>query len=470
MRSAARAMRARLAWRQRLQRWRARRRDPATALFRGLRIRLTLWYSGVLAVSMLLAGIGLYFGAERLVLQPITRDVDRQVALMAQDWAREERPPCPLPGTSGGSRATAPVSFYAVCFEVDEEELRPTGDVEEQDPEPPHAFLDDALARRAIAQGTASDIVDGGDEVGALYRSAQLVRDPSSGSVLGVVQGGRSIAEQQSALSALRTILLVLGGVALLVATLGGLFLSGRALAPARLAFARQQAFIADASHELRTPLTLLRANAEVLLRRRHRLDPEDAALLEDIVAETAHMDHLASNLLTLARLDAGRLQLEYEVVDLSELAAAIARRVTALAAERRIEVDVVADGPAVVVGDRRALEQAALILVDNALKYSPPGGRVTLRTGTSDGEAHLAVTDTGVGIDPAHLPRLGERFYRVDKARSRETGGVGLGLAIARGIATAHGGALRIESQPGRGTTATLAFPANGPGRAPKP
>jgi signal transduction histidine kinase len=361
------------------------------------------------------------------------------------------------------------VSFYAVCFEVEDDDLEPTDDVKELEPEPPHEFLDDDLAHRALAQGTASDVMDGGHEVGALYRTAQVVRDRSSGSVLGVVQGGRSIAEQRSALTALRTILLALGGVALLVATLGGLFLSGRALAPARLAFARQQAFIADASHELRTPLTLLRANAEVLLRRRDRFDPEDAALLEDIVAETAHMDHLASNLLTLARLDANRLQLEYDVVDLSELIAAIARRVAALAAERQIVVEVAADRRVVIVGDRQALEQAALILVDNALKYTPPGGRVTLRAGTSDGEAHLVVADTGVGIDPAHLPRLGERFYRVDKARSRETGGVGLGLAIARGIAAAHGGTLRLESQPGRGTTATLTFPAKGPGRAPE-
>lgn len=463
MRLATRAMRERLALPQQFRRWRSRHRDPATALFRGLRLRLTLWYSGVLTVSLLLAGIGLYFGVERLVLRPITQDVDRQVAQMARDWAREGRPPCPLPGASRS------VSFYAVCFEVEDDDLEPTDDVKELEPEPPHEFLDDDLAHRALAQGTASDVVDGGHEVGALYRTAQVVRDRSSGSVLGVVQGGRSIAEQRSALTALRTILLALGGVALLVATLGGLFLSGRALAPARLAFARQQAFIADASHELRTPLTLLRANAEVLLRRRDRFDPEDAALLEDIVAETAHMDHLASNLLTLARLDANRLQLEYDVVDLSELIAAIARRVAALAAERQIVVEVAADRRVVIVGDRQALEQAALILVDNALKYTPPGGRVTLRTDTSDGEAHLVVADTGVGIDPAHLPRLGERFYRVDKARSRETGGVGLGLAIARGIAAAHGGTLRLESQPGRGTTATLTFPAKGPGRAPE-
>jgi len=464
VRSATREIRARLAWPQQLRRWRSGRRDPSAALFRGLRLRLTLWYSGVLAISLLLAGIGLYFGVERLVVRPITQDVDRQVAQMARDWAREGHPPCPLSGSSGASRT---VAFYAVCFEVDDDDLEPTEDVKELEPEPPHDFLDDDLAHRALARGTASDVVDAGHDVGALYRSARVVRDPASGAVLGVVQGGRSIAEQRSALAALRTILLALGGVALLVATLGGLFLSGRALAPARLAFARQQAFIADASHELRTPLTLLRANAEVLLRRRDRFAPEDAALLEDIVAETAHMDHLASNMLTLARLDAGRLQLEYDIVDLRELTKAIARRVASLAAERQINVEVAADGPAVVVGDRQALEQAALILVDNALKYTPPGGRVTLRTGTSDGEAHLVVADTGVGIDPAHLPRLGERFYRVDKARSRETGGVGLGLAIARGIAAAHGGTLRLQSQPGKGTTATLSFPAKGRGRA---
>jgi signal transduction histidine kinase len=197
-------------------------------------------------------------------------------------------------------------------------------------------------------------------------------------------------------------------------------------------------------------------------------------------------MGQLATNLLTLARLDAGRQHLEHEVLDLAELAAAVARRVSTLAAEKGLVVGV-DDRPSrpalprrsrmsgyrkrgragedrpVLVGDRQAVEQAALILVENAIKYTPPGGTVTLRTAATDGQAHLIVEDTGVGIPPEHLRHLGERFYRVDPARSRAAGGAGLGLAIAFQIAAAHGGTLKITSAPGRGTRVTLSLAASG-------
>jgi signal transduction histidine kinase len=250
----------------------------------------------------------------------------------------------------------------------------------------------------------------------------------------------------------------LLGSVAL------GLILAERALEPARLAFARQQAFIGDASHQLRTPLTLLRADAEVLLRHRDRFAPDDAELLEDIVAESADMDQLATNLLTLARLDAGRLHLEHGIVDLGELASDVARRVGALAGEKRLRLATDFAAQPRLVGDRQALEQAALILVENAIKYTPAGGSITLRTAAPDGRADFTVEDTGVGIPPEHLERLGERFYRADPARSPATGGAGLGLAIAFGIAAAHGGDLKITSTPGAGTRATLSVPVAGP------
>jgi signal transduction histidine kinase len=125
---------------------------------------------------------------------------------------------------------------------------------------------------------------------------------------------------------------LLCGLLTILGATAGGIFLAQRALEPAYLAFERQQEFIADAAHELRTPLTLLRANAEVLLRGRERLDPDDVPLIEDIVTESAHMGALASNLLTLARLDAGKQSVKRDVVDMEEIAEALVRRADALA------------------------------------------------------------------------------------------------------------------------------------------
>jgi signal transduction histidine kinase len=240
----------------------------------------------------------------------------------------------------------------------------------------------------------------------------------------------------------------------------GGLFLSNRALAPARLAWTNQQRFIADAAHELRTPLTLLRADAEVLLRSHGQLEEEDAMLLEDIVAETNHMSKLASNLLTLARLDNSVSHREHEVVNLAEIARAGARRIQALADQAEITIQLTSNEAILVIGDPVLLEQAVLALLDNAIKYNRHGGQVTVRTAIQQGQALLEVCDTGIGIAAEDLSHLGERFYRVDKARSRQAGGTGLGLSIARGIAAAHGGSLTLTSIPDQGTTATLLLP----------
>jgi signal transduction histidine kinase len=238
------------------------------------------------------------------------------------------------------------------------------------------------------------------------------------------------------------------------------LFLSKHALAPARLAWTNQQRFIADASHELRMPLTLLRANAEVLLRGRERLEAEDAALLEDSVAETNHMARLLNNMLTFARLDSSSSHREHEVLNLTDVTLAGVRRVQALADQVEISMQVEANEKTVVIGDPAQLEQAVLALLDNAIKYNRQGGRITVRTAVKDEQTLLEVEDTGIGMAAEHLSHLGERFYRVDKARSREAGGTGLGLSIVRSIAVVHGGTLTITSVPEQGTTVTFTLP----------
>ena len=210
----------------------------------------------------------------------------------------------------------------------------------------------------------------------------------------------------------------------------------------------------------MRTPLTLLRADAEVLLRGRARLNQEDAALLEDIVAETSHMASLANNMLALARLENGSAQPVHEVVNLSELVQQAAKRIKALADQKEIAINIEAPKPLYVIGDPVLLEQALLVLLDNAVKYNQQHGLITVGTVEKDGQAHLYVRDTGIGIPSEHLAHLGERFYRVDKARSREVGGTGLGLSIAHGIAHMYGGQLLIESIPAQQTIATLILP----------
>ncbi len=304
--------------------------------------------------------------------------------------------------------------------------------------------------------------------MGQIQRYALVVQDPTvKNAILGVVMVGMPIQGQLDALHDLLYALLIVGTLTLLGAAVSGFLLAQRAMAPARLAIERQQEFIADASHELRTPLTLLRADAEVLLRGRKRLPPDDAELLEDIVDETAHMSDLTTNLLTLARLDAGSMAVEHDLIDLGDVASQTIRRAQALASERDIRLTNLTQPtsePALVVGDRALLERAALILVDNAIKYTQAGGAVTVRVARAGSQATLTVSDNGPGVAPEHLKRLSERFYRVDKARSREMGGAGLGLAIARGIVETHKGTLTFASEVGKGLMATLTLPAAAP------
>jgi signal transduction histidine kinase len=164
---------------------------------------------------------------------------------------------------------------------------------------------------------------------------------------------------------------------------------------------------------------------------------------------------------LPLASMDAGQMHLEREVLNLSVLAADVVRREQALAAQEQVTLDVQEEEPAYVLADRVLLEQVVLILLDNALKYNHPGGKISLRTFNEHGWSCLRISDTGEGIAPEHLKRLGERFYRVDKARSRESGGNGLGLSIARGIAAAHEGEITLTSELGKGTIVMLKLAA---------
>jgi signal transduction histidine kinase len=430
-------------------------------MFQGLRIRLTLWYCGVLGVALVLFGVALYFGTQYFLLSPIASDAARHAIVHQNEWyVNSAAQACPALAQQGQFGSSPGQGFQqpeqVACFDQNGNLL-----AGQDTTSFPSAFLDNSLAKTALQTGQpAQDIVDAGSTTGQIYRYALVVPNPTGKGNAGVVLIGESVQPQEAALSLLLKLLLGIGGVALLGAGVGGLFLANRALDPARQAWTNQQRFIADASHELRTPLTLLRADAEVLLRGRESLDVEDAALLEDIVVEANRMARLSNNLLTLARLDNTSLHHEHEVVNLVELAQRGARRVQALADQSSITLQVEDIGTPYVIGDPLLLEQTLLVLLDNAMKYSYSGGHVIVRAKTKNEQALLEVSDNGVGIAAEHLPHLGERFYRVDKARSREAGGTGLGLSIARRIAITHGGSLSFASAPGQGTTVTLSLP----------
>lgn len=224
--------------------------------------------------------------------------------------------------------------------------------------------------------------------------------------------------------------------------------------------------FVANVSHELRTPLTAIHGYLETLLG--GALEERDNArrFLEIVFRHTERLGRLLDDLTDLSNIELGRVSLTLAPTRLEEVVDGVLAIVGAKAASGRVMLrsDLPPDVP-LVLADRDRLAQILINLVDNAVKYTPEGGRVTVRAREgASGKVEIAVSDTGVGIPPADLPRITERFYRVDRARSRELGGTGLGLAIVKHLVLAHGGELRIESEPGRGTTVSFALPASPP------
>ncbi len=272
---------------------------------------------------------------------------------------------------------------------------------------------------------------------------------------------GVSLAPVEQSLNRTMAILLAGGAAGLLLSLLGSWFLAGRALIPIEKAFRRQQEFVADAAHELRTPLTILQTSTHLL--NQHRDEPLAAQgrVFDDLHEEIGRLTRLTCDLLDLARSDTGQLELALGRVDLDELGRKLVRRLSAVAAERQIELRFEGSARALVVdADSDRLQQALLALLDNALKHTPPGGAVTLAVSDSGRSATVEVRDTGEGIPPEVLGRVFDRFYRGDAVRSRSTGGAGLGLAIARTLVEAHGGTLALSSALGSGTTATVHLP----------
>jgi signal transduction histidine kinase len=285
-----------------------------------------------------------------------------------------------------------------------------------------------------------------------------------SGVIVGVMQSARSLGPVRETVRTLALLLGPIGLGALALAAAGGLFMSRRAMRPVRDAFDRQRTFIADASHELKTPLTLIRADAEVLLR--GMTNPNDRELVEDLLGETDRMNAVLSDLLILARLDAGKLAVAREIFDLGATVAETAERFGARANARDVRLEVRSTSELPVLGDPERTAQILAALLDNALRFTPPGVGVEVSARAQDGRACATVTDTGPGIAPEHLPRVFDRFYRVEASRTRSEagGGTGLGLSIARALARAQGGELTAANAPDGGARFTLSLPNASP------
>lgn len=266
--------------------------------------------------------------------------------------------------------------------------------------------------------------------------------------------------ERRSMAGIVVTSLLVgLGGLAAFFII--SLFLAAWALRPAQRAWERQRQFVADASHELKTPLTVILANTGILLSHRDDTIGRQLKWVENTQAEANRMKKLVDDLLFLAKSDDKRMEGEHVRLNLSDAVWSSFLPFESVAFEKGVALSGEIAPDIFVTGDEAQLKQLAAILLDNALKYAGEQGGVTLTLQKTQDRARLLVHNTGAPIAPGHLNNLFERFYRTDDARTREQGGYGLGLSIAKSIAEKHGGKISVESAPHTGTTFSVWLPA---------
>lgn len=224
-------------------------------------------------------------------------------------------------------------------------------------------------------------------------------------------------------------------------------------------AFQNSKRFVADASHEMRTPLTIVQGELENLIED-PRLDAELRERAASMLEEAVRLGRIVEQLFTLSRLDAGEAQTEWSRFDLAGLAKTTAEQMSLLAEDKNISIACEAGQAVLVEGDSSRLKQVVVNLLDNAIKYTPPNGKIQLRVGAINGHAVLEVQDNGIGIPRESLPHIFERFYRVDQIRSGDVEGAGLGLSIAKAICSAHGAEIEATSSPSAGSCFRVKLP----------
>jgi signal transduction histidine kinase len=407
-------------------------------MFSQIRWRLVAWTMLVLALILLALGAAVYAASSRALLEQVDRNLVSRAEQVGPIFDTAER------GMRGPREGYRGGVFY-LAIGSDGQVLA----------NPQQVNLTDLQLPTALRPGLLTTVTLDGDP------ARLLLRPLGPRGQRGWLVVGQSLAAEQGALNSL-LLVLVAGGLVGLVLSFGGAwFLAGRALIPIEQAFRRQQEFVADASHELRTPLTVLRSATDLL--NQHRAEPLEAngVLFDDIRADLARLERLAGDLLTLARSDRGELELAVAPLDLEVFVADVLRLTEPLARQRGVRLVLRPQSAAAVAEvDPDRLQQVLLILLDNAIKHTPAEGEVSVAVQRQGAEALIEMVDSGSGIAPEHLPRIFDRFYRADPARSRAEGGTGLGLAIARTLVEAHDGSLSLSSTPGVGTRVALKLP----------
>jgi heavy metal sensor kinase len=460
-----------------------------------LRTRVTTFYVGMLAVALLVFSLAVYFGANAF----LTRALERKLSNSAHSIANDYLVPLNQKGNPWfvdemGESYPPGYSDPFVRVSQGSKILFQTGDM--RDP-----FVSMSQIQLPSNQEWFNKFHRETAASGQRIVLFTLPYYAPNGSVI-FVETGATTEPIRHVLRSLLFVLLLTTPVILILAAVGGHFLMSRPLRPVvvlteqaervgrkelgerlpviptgdeleRLSLAlnrmierleaaldHNHRFSADASHELRTPLTIIRGELESLI----QMPSLPLPVMEGIgsaLEESSRMAKIVSSLMAISRLDCGGEQIELVPVDLVEVVRVTFEQMGLLAEEKHISLRFEPGQATYVAGDPMRLKQIVVNLVDNAIKYTPVGGDVSVSVTTENMKAVLHVSDTGIGIPPAALPLVFDRFYRADAARSRESGGTGLGLSIVKAICSAHGGVASVESIEGKGTTFRVELPA---------
>ena len=417
---------------------------------RALRLRLAAWYIGILLCILIIVGTVAVLAVQHSLA--VETDRSLKIAAEAQTEHTESlivagRTPTGRTSLTDGDEAYAPMSGDIFVFFVDAQGHLTANPRNVREPGLP---VSSGIGAALRGQRDLRTVVLGK----TAFRVLSLPLEHG-----GAVQVGKSFAPE---LQEIRDIELVLGAISvagLVLVGLGGTFMAERAMAPIKEGFARQRAFVADASHELRAPLTLIRADAETLLRGAPRRYEADTALVEDIVKETDRLSRMISDLLFLAQMDEGQVEFAEEVVELQAAVRDAAQRATPLLAGRTIHLSAPVHESLMIAADAGRLAQLLLILLDNAIRHTPPATSIDLRTQKSGRYAEVILSDNGPGMSAEAMRHAFDRFYRGNRDRPSPLG-AGLGLSIARAVAQSFHGTLELTSATRGGLRVTLRLP----------
>ena len=276
----------------------------------------------------------------------------------------------------------------------------------------------------------------------------------------GIVQTYCNLTIINKFISKFTNLLIATGAASIVVAALLGWWLAGRSMMPVRHAWQRQREFIADISHELRTPLTVVQSNLDVALADQVGSIKDNINWLQNAYNETENMGKLINNLLFIARIDACEIQFKHDEFNLSDVLTQLVSRFEPLFRSKNLIFTSSIAPNVIMCSDEVLIRQMVSIFLDNASKYTPAGGTVSLKMGILQKAIEISLTDSGIGIDDSEKEKIFGRFYRIDKARSRKQGGTGLGLSIAAWIASQHRAQIQVLSKLGEGSTFKLHFP----------